>query len=219
MIGPEWVDPPSWHHGVRWDERGVDVVLLGHETARTLENLVGHLVEKDNAASRNDLVADTFNRLKESLEARRRVKESCTRCMAGDPVQRFRGDFLVPFRFCERCWGVFDKWADREYVARRNAEQATSEAAREDECVVYCLLRGDGLVKIGFSSQFERRLASLQRDHGELEVIGTVPGGRDRERQMHRRFHQARVRGEWFRFTPAIRQAFTTVDGETEVAA
>lgn len=67
--------------------------------------------------------------------------------------------------------------------------------------MVYFIQVGDaGLVKIGVSSNPLVRLASLQTSHSdELRLIGTMPGKRSKERELHDRFASLRVRGEWFR--------------------
>jgi hypothetical protein len=57
-----------------------------------------------------------------------------------------------------------------------------------------------GLVKVGHSLRPRRRRAGLQTGSGGgLELLGAVPGDRDRERALHARFACYRERGEWFR--------------------
>lgn len=58
-------------------------------------------------------------------------------------------------------------------------------------------------VKIGSSSNPKKRVASLSGGAGcRLEIIGTVPGGFDRERECHHRFGDHHIHGEWFRDAP-----------------
>lgn len=55
-------------------------------------------------------------------------------------------------------------------------------------------------IKVGFTSQVERRFSMLQTSSPfELRLIGTVPGGLDHEARLHWLFRKERTRGEWFR--------------------
>lgn len=67
--------------------------------------------------------------------------------------------------------------------------------------VVYFITNGvRGRVKIGFSERHDVRLKSLQiACPDDLTVIGTLPGTRRLEAKMHKRFHEYREKGEWFR--------------------
>lgn len=57
-----------------------------------------------------------------------------------------------------------------------------------------------GFVKIGKAACAADRLSSLQTGSAsELRLLGTVPGGLEVERGLHRRFAGQRIRGEWFR--------------------
>jgi len=70
---------------------------------------------------------------------------------------------------------------------------------------VYFMRAGsDGLVKIGCATDVEKRRAELQTGcPATLEVIATIPGGRDREKALHAHWKHRRVRGEWFKITEA----------------
>lgn len=72
--------------------------------------------------------------------------------------------------------------------------------------MVYFARHGtDGPIKIGHTTNVPSRLESLQTGcHEELQLLGTVPGGQKRERQIHQQFAAARIRGEWFRATSAL---------------
>lgn len=65
---------------------------------------------------------------------------------------------------------------------------------------VYFIQDGrDGPVKIGYSSDPERRLAQLQTGNPRaLELRHVIPGDRVLESDFHRRFEPARIRNEWF---------------------
>lgn len=55
------------------------------------------------------------------------------------------------------------------------------------------------LVKIGFSDDVPKRFRTLQASCPSLLfILGVVPGGRDVEREFHRRFAIYRRHGEWF---------------------
>jgi hypothetical protein len=64
---------------------------------------------------------------------------------------------------------------------------------------VYVVQRGDGLIKIGYSSSVERRLDQLRRSHEPLLVIKVVNGDRKREQAIHHKLREHREYGEWFR--------------------
>src|ERR1043166_2341981 len=63
----------------------------------------------------------------------------------------------------------------------------------------------DGPVKIGRANNPTQRLIDLQVSHyEELRLIRTVPGNKGVERWMQQRFAADRIRGEWYRFDPAM---------------
>ena len=67
-------------------------------------------------------------------------------------------------------------------------------------CVYF--VRGGEHVKIGHTRNFAKRLGALANGSPvPLELIGAMPGGRDEERELHRRFAHLRGPGEWFRAT------------------
>lgn len=67
------------------------------------------------------------------------------------------------------------------------------------EDIVYFVRRSDGCVKIGHSAQHLERINRLVKEHGDLVLHGTEPGGLEREQWLHEHFADERVRGEWFR--------------------
>lgn len=70
---------------------------------------------------------------------------------------------------------------------------------------VYFIGDGEGYVKIGFTAQLHGRLAELQSGNARpLTVLKYCRGGLVEERELHRRFAEHRVRGEWFRLAPEI---------------
>ncbi len=57
-----------------------------------------------------------------------------------------------------------------------------------------------GPIKIGFTTKrMAGRLRELQgANHEELEILAVVPGTKENELALHRRFAHLRIRGEWF---------------------
>jgi hypothetical protein len=65
------------------------------------------------------------------------------------------------------------------------------------------------LVKIGYSKDHPwKRMATMQTGTPErLHLLGMAPGSPEDEAAWHKRFAHLRVRGEWFKWTPELRQA------------
>lgn len=62
-----------------------------------------------------------------------------------------------------------------------------------------------GPIKVGVSTDPARRRRQLQFfSPVELEVIGSVPGGRREESELHQRFASFNSHGEWFRADDAL---------------
>lgn len=63
---------------------------------------------------------------------------------------------------------------------------------------VYFLAAGD-LVKIGYTVNLTYRLRDLRSTSPvELTLLGTVPGAKYREKELHKQFSEYRRHGEWF---------------------
>lgn len=70
---------------------------------------------------------------------------------------------------------------------------------------VYFITDGVGHVKIGFAANVGARLCELQTGNAlPLTVLATLKGSCDTERELHQRFAEYRVRGEWFRLAPEV---------------
>ncbi|MDH6224330.1 GIY-YIG nuclease family protein [Streptomyces sp. MJP52] len=81
------------------------------------------------------------------------------------------------------------------------------------EAVVYVIgTPGSNTVKIGRTTNLQRRLADIQRmSPVPLVALWTHPGGHELETRLHHHFAELRSHGEWFAFDgdplPAIKQA------------
>jgi hypothetical protein len=65
---------------------------------------------------------------------------------------------------------------------------------------------GGPFIKIGWSMWMRERIAGLQTGNPyKLELLATMPGSIDTEREMHDRFKDHRVEGEWFKDCQEIR--------------
>lgn len=106
----------------------------------------------------------------------------------------------------------------------RNGHIQTSENVRWYESVPYCapcvdagavtmttvrwvyfITDGVGHVKIGYTVDVSARVRELQVGNPfPLSVIAAVKGGAQLERELHRRFAEHRMCGEWFKLAPEI---------------
>ncbi len=72
-------------------------------------------------------------------------------------------------------------------------------------------------VKIGTSRDPEKRLLQLQTaSPGKLTILGTVPGNKYREAELHNRFADRHVRGEWYSVTTEEVKAIVEPDIATD---
>ena len=83
------------------------------------------------------------------------------------------------------------------------------------ESFVYFIADGHGRVKIGRSTHPAGRLAQLQTGTGlPLTLIGAIPGDRIVEAQMHERFAERRLQGEWFTQDDNLRAQIDSIIAE-----
>jgi hypothetical protein len=67
------------------------------------------------------------------------------------------------------------------------------------EPTIYFISADDDLIKIGYTTNISARLRSLRTAHPkELRILLVIPGSRDDEQELHRRFAAFRVGREWF---------------------
>lgn len=65
--------------------------------------------------------------------------------------------------------------------------------------VYFICIGRSGPIKIGWSRNPEKRFRQIQENHPhQLWIVGLLPGTLADEKKLHRRFANARVRGEWF---------------------
>lgn len=71
--------------------------------------------------------------------------------------------------------------------------------------LVYFVRDRAGFLKIGTTTDFDRRLRQLARlCRGKVDVLATLPGGRDVEQSLHARFASDAVHGEYFTPSKAL---------------
>ena len=79
--------------------------------------------------------------------------------------------------------------------------------------------KSSGAVKIGTAINPVKRLAILQTGSVDsLVLLGTIPGNRDREAELHRRFRHLRIRSEWFQDTKELMEAIDSYLSEGMVS-
>jgi len=76
---------------------------------------------------------------------------------------------------------------------------------------LYAIQSGEGPIKLGISNNPTTRLAQLQTaTYDDLYLLATTPGTEQDERNLHELFNQSRLRGEWFKDSPSLRQVLST---------
>ena len=103
-------------------------------------------------------------------------------------------------------------WLDAERKARkpppaiitlRQASNRVLEPVPEGEFVYF--IAGAGLIKIGFTTDLDRRLNEIQSlSPVRVWLIHSFPGGYAHERELHRMFAPHRKWGEWFAEKPVL---------------
>jgi excisionase family DNA binding protein len=84
---------------------------------------------------------------------------------------------------------------------------------------VYFMRRTDGLVKIGVTTDPERRLRALQNAGGPMDLVAWFEGDAGVEKALHDRFASTRVVGEWFSPSDALEELIRAKSqGDSELA-
>lgn len=92
-------------------------------------------------------------------------------------------------------------WMDKA----RLAECGRAGEVSAKDPVIYFISVDDELVKIGHTTNLSARLRSLRTAHPkELRILLVIPGSRDDEQELHRRFAEFGVGREWFKLAEPI---------------
>lgn len=91
-----------------------------------------------------------------------------------------------------------DPSAAEEWMRRRFGGRTTIAFNRVSQ--VYIAEREDGAIKIGFSSDIERRLRELRKiTRSAVQLLACFPGGKPDELRLHDRFRHLHLGEEWYR--------------------
>lgn len=108
-------------------------------------------------------------------------------------------------------WQSIGKAAAESIPANRHASPKTptdkvpTPKKKPESWVYFIESEGSSLVKIGYSISPEKRLKELQTSSPEtLVMLGTIPGGKSKEIELHKKFAKHRERGEWFHKAPEL---------------
>jgi hypothetical protein len=72
--------------------------------------------------------------------------------------------------------------------------------------LIYFVQNGKA-VKIGFTNNLKLRLKHIQLgSHRKIELLRTIPGDENTEREIHWQFGRYRIRGEWFWLKPDLQE-------------
>lgn len=136
----------------------------------------------------------------------------------------------------ERLLALINKRANRDdhQALRDQAWTEVIEAiqTRERELqnqrrpVIYFVQR-DNLVKIGTTINLEKRIKEIDRGSSAIsgmpvtpvKLLACFPGGREKERQLHRRFAALHVDGEWFQLEGDLRRYIARLQAGTDLPA
>lgn len=91
------------------------------------------------------------------------------------------------------------------------ADARAKDGGETCETSVYFVSTG-ARIKIGVARNPAKRMVELQTGAShKLVLMGLIRGGRATERFLHKKFVHLRTSGEWFRFTPEIREFLRSV--------
>jgi len=148
----------------------------------------------------------TFDQAAELLKERDLTREEL--------MQAARSQSLTHIQRGRRRWTT-EAWILEWLQARVDAWEAWVAAGREGgvaQTGIYFVV-GAEWVKIGYSRSPVARLTHLQQASPyELRIVLVLPGGIEREPEVHARFAEQRERGEWFRLEGALREFLESVD-------
>jgi hypothetical protein len=116
------------------------------------------------------------------------VRDIAQRAMAGEV-----------FSEAER-QAFYDMAHERGWERIEREESAAPEPSKLDTEGTIYYVRTCCRIKIGFTTDLTRRMKALSPD----ELLATEPGTPSVERKRHDQFAEYRVRGEWFKESPAL---------------
>jgi hypothetical protein len=78
---------------------------------------------------------------------------------------------------------------------------------------IYFIQQGkDGPVKIGISWEIKKRLRDISVSSPfNPVVLALIPGNREKEKQLHRKFKKEHLRGEWFKASDRLMEFIRTL--------
>ena len=93
--------------------------------------------------------------------------------------------------------------AQREIREKERQAAKAAAAAQPSKTYIYFIQQGDdGPIKVGYSTSPEERLRALQTASPySLRLLKVVEGGEALEKQIHTRFAENQLQGEWFQPT------------------
>jgi len=108
-------------------------------------------------------------------------------------------------------------------VVHRSNFRPSFYTIEKDKAKKVYFVSGGGLVKIGCSENPLERIRALKTGSSDkLRLIGVIPGGRKKERELHARFIDKKDHGEWFLLSKqdladiGIMQPFLTAEARDE---
>lgn len=111
--------------------------------------------------------------------------------------------FAEVFRHLSELYAAHRKDPIGEFLRPTIDAMETALAEKQGTSVYFA--EADGRIKIGWSRKVATRIAQLQTGSAAaIKLLGVTAGGRTREREIHHRFADARVGGEWFTATPEL---------------
>jgi hypothetical protein len=143
----------------------------------------------------------------EDLLEARHIWERCKRLIdLAASISRLGERWLRTLSGCDlreldECPFLSDKERELVQAARREFSGIRRESERRSfrQGFIYLALnKRNGFIKIGFSTQPATREATLQSEEPEIEFIHIAKGSMRDEQDLHRRFENKRMRGEWF---------------------
>lgn len=110
---------------------------------------------------------------------------------------------------------------EAQEIARLARLQSAAKIRTESADTVIYYVERDGYIKIGMTTNLEKRLKNLANGGtasppgmtiGPVTLLASHGGGRASEKYMHRRFADLRLAGEWFRSSPELLEHIAAIN-------